>query len=146
MQKKTISDLLIPTLLVVDGLICVLMAVFAYEIGVDPNITWGRTRYFLILLGTLLVFYSMFLTYFKRKYRFFELAIRSENGKTVFLVGHFWILIFVIRLVYYFWQFHYMGSFNPVLHATGRCVWQRTPLCRPVTGAGHVGGTGSLQP
>ncbi len=113
MPKKTISDFLIPTLLVVDGLICVLMAVFAYEIGVDPNITWGRTRYFLILVGTLLVFYSMFLTYFKRKYRFLELAIRSENGKTVFLVGHLWILIFVI----YAW-FITFGNFTTWNHST----------------------------
>lgn len=113
MQKSPVSDSVIPTLLVVDGLICVFMAVFAYKIGVDPNIAWGRARYFLILLGTLLIFSSLILNYFKRKNSFLESVIKSENVKTIFLVGHLWILIFVI----YAW-FITFGNFTAWNHST----------------------------
>ena len=113
MQKSPVSDFVIPTLLVIDGLICVLMAVFAHDIGVDPNITWGRARYFLILLGTLLIFSFLILNYFKRINSFVESVIKSENVKTVFLVGHLWISILVI----YAW-FITFGNFTTWNHST----------------------------
>ena len=40
MRKSVISELTIPALLIADGLICAFFAVFAYQIGFDPNPAW----------------------------------------------------------------------------------------------------------
>ena len=45
MGKSFISDFVIPVLLSIDGLICASMAIFAYQMGLDPNISWGCLLY-----------------------------------------------------------------------------------------------------
>lgn len=114
MEKTRISDLVIPILLLIDGMICALTAIFAHNIGLDPNIVWGRTRYTFLFLGMLFMMFSLFLTYFKkRENNFFELTVKSEAVKTFFLLGHVWVFIFVV----YAW-FITFGNFTTWNHST----------------------------
>ena len=114
MGKSTISDFAIPFLLSIDGLICVSMAIFAYQIGLDPNISWGRARYVMFFLGVLFIAGSLLSTYFnKRKNSLFESVIKSETTKTIFLLGHLWAVIFVV----YAW-FITFGNFTTWNHST----------------------------
>ncbi|MBI5963269.1 MAG: hypothetical protein HY863_07330 [Chloroflexi bacterium] len=114
MKKSPVSDLIIPVLLLIDGLICALVSIFAHEIGLDPNIAWGRMRYALFILGSTLILFSLLATYFKRKVNvFFELFIKSESVKTFFLLGHLWGIIFVV----YAW-FITFGNFTTWNHST----------------------------
>jgi hypothetical protein len=112
--KSSISDFVIPVLLCIDGLICASMAIFAYQIGLDPNISWGRARYVMFFLGVLFIAGSLLSTYFsKRKNSLFESVIKSETTKTIFLLGHLWAVIFVV----YAW-FITFGNFTTWNHST----------------------------
>ena len=114
MGKSSISDFVIPVLLCIDGLICASMAIFAYQIGLDPNISWGRARYVMFFLGMLFITSSLLSTYFKkRKNSLFESVIKSETTKTIFLLGHLWAVIFVV----YAW-FITFGNFTTWNHST----------------------------
>lgn len=93
MPKSAISNLTIPALLIIDGLICAFFAVFAYNIGLDPNPDWGRSRFILLLLGITLFFISVLL--FSKKLSGDDF-IKSERMKTLFLLVHIWAVIFVI--------------------------------------------------
>ena len=118
MKKTHISDLVIPILLLIDGMICALTAIFAHDIGLDPNIVWGRTRYSLLFLGILLISVSLLSNYFKRKNKFFESTIKSESVKFLFLFGylfHLWFFIFFV----YAW-FITFGNFT---------TWNRSTRC-----------------
>lgn len=114
MGKSSISDFVIPVLLFIDGLICASMAIFAYQIGLDPNIAWGRARYVMFILGMLFIAGSLLSTYFsKRKNSLFDPVIKSETTKTIFLLGHLWAVIFVV----YAW-FITFGNFTTWNHST----------------------------
>ena len=114
MGKSFISDFVIPVLLCIDGLICASMAIFAHQIGLDPNISWGRARYVMFVLGMLFIAGSLLSTYFnKRKNSFFESVIKTETTKTIFLLGHLWAVIFVV----YAW-FITFGNFTTWNHST----------------------------
>ena len=114
MGKSSISDFVIPVLLSIDGLICASMAIFAHQIGLDPNISWGRARYVMFVLGMLFIAGSLLSTYFnKRKNSFFESVIKTETTKTIFLLGHLWAVIFVV----YAW-FITFGNFTTWNHST----------------------------
>ena len=114
MGKSFISDFVIPVLLSIDGLICASMAIFAHQIGLDPNISWGRARYVMFVLGMLFIAGSLLSTYFnKRKNSFFESVIKTETTKTIFLLGHLWAVIFVV----YAW-FITFGNFTTWNHST----------------------------
>jgi hypothetical protein len=86
-----ISNLIIPTLFLIDSLVCAGFAVFAYQLGIDPNPDWGTSRYALLLLGIILFSISIFL--FSGKLDSFA---KSEKAKTIFLIGHVWAVIFII--------------------------------------------------
>ena len=114
MGKTPISDFVIPTLLLIDGLVCALMAIFAHTVGLDPNAAWGRARYFLLLLGLVLALASAGIIYFNKKEGgFFESIIKSEPIKTIFLFGHLWVFIFAV----YAW-FITFGNFTTWNHTT----------------------------
>lgn len=113
MVKSRISDFVIPGLLLMDGLICSLTAIFAYEIGLDPNIAWGRIRYALFLFGMLLILISLLSTYFKGRNNLVESAVQSETVKTLFLTGHLWAFILIV----YAW-FITFGNFTTWNHST----------------------------
>jgi hypothetical protein len=55
MRQPAVPDRTIPILLLMDGLICAYFAIFAYQIGLDPNPDWGRFRLILLLIGITLV-------------------------------------------------------------------------------------------
>jgi len=93
MHKPALSDLTIPALLIIDGLICAFFAVFAYNIGIDPNSDWGRSRFILFLFGIVLFFISILL--FSKKFSNDDF-IKSEKVKMLFLLAHIWAVIFVI--------------------------------------------------
>src|SRR5688572_5863327 len=86
-----ISNLIIPALFLIDSLVCAGFAVFAYELGIDPNPDWGTSRYALLLLGIILFSIAIYL--FSGKLDSFT---KSENAKTIFLIGHVWTVIFII--------------------------------------------------
>jgi len=114
MGRSPISNFVIPALLAIDGLICASMAIFAYQIGLDPNISWGRARYVMFFLGMLFITGSLLSTYFnKKKNSLFESVIKSETTKTIFLLGHLWAVIFVV----YAW-FITFGNFTTWNHST----------------------------
>lgn len=101
-------DLTIPVLFLIHGFVYVCMAVFAHEIGLDPNAAWGRSRFFLFLLGTILILVSALSIYFrKRKDNFFISAIESGTAKLLFSLGHIWLIVFLI----YIWFITY-GNWN----------------------------------
>ena len=41
-------DFIIPCLFIIDGIACMLLAIFAHEIGLDPTTIWGRGRFILL--------------------------------------------------------------------------------------------------
>jgi hypothetical protein len=62
-----VSDLIIPTLLLLDGLTCVLAAVFAYAIGLDPQESWGPKRFALLFLGIISILISLVILFSKNR-------------------------------------------------------------------------------
>lgn len=108
------SNYIIPILLLTDGIVFSLGAVFASDIGLDPNISWGRTRLTLLFFGMILVFGALLVIFSKNRKAFlFESIIKSETCKTLFLLGHLWSIIFVI----YVW-FVTLGNFTTWNHTT----------------------------
>lgn len=91
----------IPALLLLDGLIAVIFAVFAHTLGIDPNPGWGRSRFVIFLLGFLTVGISISLH--RRAPEF----TKKETVETFFLFGHIWAVIIVI----YIW-FITFGTFT----------------------------------
>src|SRR5689334_7637675 len=101
-------DLTIPVLFLIHGLVYACIAVFAHAIGLDPNAAWGRSRFFLFLVGTVLVIISVLLIYFrKRKDSIFIAGIQSSTAKILFSVGHVWLIILLV----YVWFITY-GNWN----------------------------------
>lgn len=90
MPQTKISDHIIPALLLTDGLVSVLFAIFAYSLGFDPNPDWGSSRVVLLFIGLVLIGASIFL--FMRK----PIFTKSEHTKSITLFGHIWAAIFVI--------------------------------------------------
>ena len=90
MPQAKISDRIIPSLLLTDGLLSAFFAIFAYSLGIDPNPDWGRSRIILFFIGAVLMSVSALL--FTRK----PTAAKVERTKAVFLFGHIWAIIFVI--------------------------------------------------
>lgn len=86
-----ISNLIIPTLFFIDSLLCILFAVFAFSLGIDPNPDWGTSRYLLFILGITLFIVSVYL--FSGK---MSTLTKSEKLKMFFLIGHIWAVIFII--------------------------------------------------
>ncbi len=96
-HEHNMSNFIIPILLLIDGMVFTLAAVFAQAIGLDPSAGWGRSRIILLFLGIALIFISLLIIFSKnRKNYFFESIINSESSKTIFLLGHLWVVIFVI--------------------------------------------------
>ena len=106
------SNYVIPVLLLVDGFACILMAVFAHALGLDPTDVWGRRRVFLFVLGWILIAISLFTLFFKRK-NIFEPLQKSDTVKTFFLLGHVWGIILAI----YIW-FITFGNFTTWTHTS----------------------------
>jgi hypothetical protein len=97
MKKNSFSNLTIPALLLLDGLTCTFIAVFADQLGIDPAPNWGRFRYMLLSLGVGLLFFTIFLFLSnKMDFRFLASIQKVEWIKTAFLLSHIWLGIFII--------------------------------------------------
>lgn len=108
------SNFIIPILLLIDGAAFTLAAVFAQTIGLDPSAGWGRSRFILLFLGIFLIFISIWLMFSKKRpFYFFESTIRSDTSKTMFLLTHLWVVIFVIYA-----GFITFGTFTSWTHTT----------------------------
>jgi hypothetical protein len=108
------SNLIIPILCLIDGTAFILAAVFAHDIGLDPNMAWGRVRWVLFFGGVILIFTSLLVIFpRKRKNNFIDSLITSETSKTLILLGHLWTFIFLI----YAWFITY-GNFTIWNHTT----------------------------
>jgi len=90
MSQTKISDRIIPALLLTDGLVSILFAIFAYSLGFDPNPDWGSSRTVLFFIGLAVIGASIFL--FMRKL----VITKSERAKSITLFGHVWAAIFLI--------------------------------------------------
>lgn len=91
------SDLTIPILFFIDGLVFAFLAFFAHDIGLDPNVSWGQSRFLLMVLGAGLVVISVFLLSLrKRQAGLLTRAIKSDTVKIWLSIGHIWLLIFLI--------------------------------------------------
>jgi hypothetical protein len=108
------SALLIPSLLLFDGMVCTMAALFAQDMSIDSNPGLGRIRLIMLFLGTFLIIISLSIFFSrKKKYSFLESIIISENAKTLFLLGHLWTIVFAI----YAWFITY-GNFTTWDHTT----------------------------
>lgn len=106
-------DLIIPVLLLIDGLLCIGLALFAHQIGLDPTTTWGHIRLALLFSGILLVCifpaWNFFMNREDRRFGF----LGSETARTAFLLVHLWGIIFM----FYAWFVTY-GNFKTWDHTT----------------------------
>jgi hypothetical protein len=108
------SNFIIPILLLADGTVFILTAIFAQNLGLDPNVIWGKSRFILLFSGMLLILISLLTIFFqKRETRFFKSIVKSETYKTVFVLGHLWTVIFVIYA-----GFITFGNFTTWNHTT----------------------------
>jgi len=94
MPQNKISDHILPSLVLTDGLVSIFLAVFAYSLGFDPTPNWGNSRMIIFFIGLVLIGASIFL--FTRK----PLFTKSERAKSVMLFGHVWATIFVVYAFY----------------------------------------------
>jgi hypothetical protein len=114
MGKSQISDLTIPILVFIDGLICILTARYAFEIGLDPDETWGRTRFILLTLGAILLLASSLMIFLKyRNVHLVPSFLMSEKSKILIILFHLWAVIFLI----YGWFITY-GTFTKWDHTS----------------------------
>ena len=107
MGKASLSYRIIPFLLLPDGISCVFIAIFAYELGLDPNTDWSSSRFVLLFFGITLILISVF--FFNKTAPILD----SENLKTLFLLAHIWAVIFTV----YAWFITY-GNFTTWDHTT----------------------------
>jgi hypothetical protein len=108
------SKFIIPILLLADGMVVTLAATFAPDIGIDPNEAWGRSRYMLLSLGLLLISISLLAVFFqKKRTHFLESVMGSETSKTLFVLGHVWVVIIMIYA-----GFITFGNFTTWNHTT----------------------------
>ena len=108
------SDLVIPVLLLIDGLISVVLAVWAHEIGLDPNASWGLTRFILLSIGTALALVSVLMIFLrKRQDNPFTLFAKSKTGRLLLAIAHVWLLVILI----YVWFITY-GNWTTWGHTT----------------------------
>jgi len=112
MGKTSLSNRIIPTLLLLDGVTCALTAIFAYKFGFDPNATWSRSRFVLLFVGVTLIFVVVFF-YKNPRSSAFVRVLFSENIKILFLLAHIWAMIFTV----YAWFITY-GNFTAWDHTT----------------------------
>ncbi|MBK9925625.1 MAG: hypothetical protein IPP66_10065 [Anaerolineales bacterium] len=101
-QQPLIPNIIILALLLIDGLLFICVAIFAYFIGIDPNPGWGASRYVLMALGVSLL---LGVLYFARK----EIPNNAfvDGVKTIYLFGHIWLCVFMV----YAWFITY-GNFT----------------------------------
>jgi len=90
MAKNRISNHIIPSLLLLDGVLCVFLAIFAFTLGLDPDPDWGKMRFVLFFMGFALCCTSVFL--FSRNSGF----ANAEKIKRIFLFTHICFFIFFI--------------------------------------------------
>jgi hypothetical protein len=108
------SNLIVPILLLIDGIAFTLASVFAQTIGLDPSAGWGKSRFILLFLGISLIFISLLIAFLKKRENyFFETIIKSEISKTLFLLGHLWAIIIVIYV-----GFITFGTFTSWTHTS----------------------------
>lgn len=113
-RKPSMPDFVIQVLLLLDGLAIGLLAIFAHEIGLDPNPAWGFSRFFLLAAGLLLVSLCFVLIYFRSKTdNFFISRAYSDTAKILISVGHVWLVVFLL----YVWFITY-GNWTTWNHTT----------------------------
>jgi hypothetical protein len=106
-------DIIIPVILLIDGLVCIVLAVFAHEIGLDPTMTWGLVRFALLFLGIILICIFLSSTFLINRKDGFSGFFKSETTKTLFSLVHLWGIIFLV----YAW-FITFGNFTTWDHTT----------------------------
>ena len=113
-KKILMTNFIIPILLLIDGAACILAAVFAQNIGLDPNAAWGPSRFILLDIGIILISISLLAVFFtQRGNHFRKFIVQSETSITLFLLGHIWAVIFTVYA-----GFITFGNFTTWNHTT----------------------------
>lgn len=107
-------DLIIPLIGLIDGAALLLIAIFAPQLGIDPNSGWGKGRLALLIVGVI-VFLVTALVIFpgRNKIPFLEKTLKSKGLKSILILGHIWIFVFII----YIWFITY-GNWTTWLHTS----------------------------
>jgi len=109
------TDLVIPGLVFIDGLALVLAAIFAHELRLDADTTWGGARVILLFLGLILISIAAFFNYsLHKRNTFFAPRLTSETVKVLFSLAHIWVIVCVV----YIWFITY-GTWTTWNHTTG---------------------------
>lgn len=97
MKRILLPDSIVPILIGLDGLLLILFAIFAYEIGFDHEAAWGRFRFGAMIFGSCLVAFSSLMSLSQKiKSRFLESVKTSDMLKQAFFILHIWAAIFMI--------------------------------------------------
>ena len=113
-RKSPLPDLTLPLLSLTDGLLFVLIAIFAHTLGPDPDAAWGRTRFTLLAIGIILLVASLLMFgLIDRKVPPFGPILKSEAASTITALCHLWIFIFLA----YAWFITY-GTFTKWDHTS----------------------------
>ena len=107
------ADINTRVIFLIDGLGCILLAVFAHEIGLDPTPNWGTGRFGLLVSGSLLICIFLAWSFFTSGAQRFSGYIKSETTKNLFALIHLWGIIFLV----YAWFVTY-GNFTTWDHTT----------------------------
>ena len=108
------SALTIPLVGTIDGILLMLAAILAPEIGIDPSTGWGKGRLTLLFTGLILIAVSVFLGYPRRKkLGYLDKALESSSFKAIFVSGHLWVVIILV----YVW-FITFGNWTTWTHTT----------------------------
>lgn len=90
MQRHGISDQVIQTVLLADGIVSIIFAFFAHYLGFDPTPDWGSSRVLIGILGVILI--GIAFSLFKTSPAF----IKVEKNKILFLLGHVLTFVFIV--------------------------------------------------
>ena len=101
MHKASESNPLIPALLLADGSLAILFAIFAHAFGIDPTPGWGRSRIIIAILGIVLIAYAAYV--FRKNPGY----VNSEKITSIAALAHGWAVILLI----YVW-FITFGTFT----------------------------------
>lgn len=116
MRKRLDSEtcnVIVPTLLLVDGLLGMFLSMYAHLLGLDPTPAWGSVRIAILVISVALVSAAAAQLWLRKPVLFFTSAEQWDKAGIFFLLCHLWAAIFVI----YAWFATY-GNFTTWDHTS----------------------------
>ncbi len=107
-------DLTISFIGFIDGVVLIIAAIFAPQIGIDPNSEWGMGRWMLLALGLFVLCASALVNVPRiNKISLVNKLLKASGLKTSLIFVHLWIFV----LAFYIWFITY-GNWTTWLHTT----------------------------